>query len=131
MTRTMLLAFVPPSCMVAPKRVVANKFFTISSAFPSNTSMSTLPSVKEMDVDDDSITRERTTSSSKSLSRSSSMSSSTSSMAYYDQMEIEKNNPNNGQEDRNKSSCLSEADIQANSTSTGGRVDTFSTAGVT
>ena len=78
-----LLALVPPSCIVVPKRVVANKFFIIPSAFPSNTSMSTFPSVKEIDVNNDFITRGRTTSSSKSLSRSSSISSSTSSMAYY------------------------------------------------
>ena len=125
MTRTTLLAFVPLSCIVVLKRVVENKFFTIPSAFPSNTSMSTLPSVKEIDVDDDSITK-RTTSPSKSLFRSFSMSSSTSSMAYYDQMKIENNNPNNGQEDRDKSPCFSYADIQANDASTGGRVDTSS-----
>ena len=61
MIRTTLLAFVPLSYMVVSKRVVENKFFTIPSAFPSNTSMSTLPSVKEIDVDDNSITRKRTT----------------------------------------------------------------------
>ena len=91
-----LLALVPPSCIVVPKRVVANKFFIIPSTFPSNIFMSTFPSVKEIDVDNNFITRERTTSSSKSLSRSSSISS-----------------PH-----------LSYADIQANGTSTGGRVDT-------
>ena len=118
----LLLALVPPSCMVAPKRVVANKFFTFPSAFPSNTSMSTLPSIKKMDIDNDSITRGRTTSPSKSPSRSSSISSSTSLMAYHNQMEIENNNPNDGQEDRDESPCLSYADIQANGASTGGRV---------
>jgi len=39
-------------------------------------------------------------------------------------MEIENNNPNNSQEDRDESPHLSYADIQANGTSTGGRVDT-------
>jgi len=58
--------------------------------------MSTFPSVKEIDVNNNFITRGRTTFSSKSLSRSSSISS-----------------PH-----------LSYADIQANDTSTGGRVDT-------
>jgi len=46
-------------------------------------------------------------------------------------MEIENNNPNNGQEDRDKSSHLSYADIQANGMSTGRRVDTSPIAGIT
>ena len=62
MTVNLLLALVPLSCMVVPKRVVANKFFTIPSAFPSNTSIFTLPSIKEIDINDNSITRGRTTS---------------------------------------------------------------------
>ena len=39
------------------------------------------------------------------------MSSSTSSVAYHNWMEIENNNPNDGQEDRNESSHLSYANI--------------------
>jgi len=46
-------------------------------------------------------------------------------------MEIENNNLNDGQENRDKSPCLSYADIQANSASTSGRVDTSPIAGVT
>jgi len=84
-----------------------------------------------MDINNDFITRRRTTSLSKSLFRSSSMSSGTSLMAYHNQMEIENNNPNDGQEDRNESLCLSYTDIQANGMSTGGRVDTSPTAVVT
>ena len=117
--------------MVAPKRVVANKFFTISSAFSSNTSISILPSIKKIDIDNNSITRGRTTFPSKSPSRSSSMSSNTSLIAYHNQMEIENNNPNNGQEGRDESPCLSYINTQANSTSTGGRVNTSPTAVVT
>jgi len=45
-------------------------------------------------------------------------------------MEIENNNLNDSQENRNESSCLSYADIQANSMSTGRRVDTSPIAGV-
>jgi len=45
-------------------------------------------------------------------------------------MEIENNNPNDSQEDRDESPYLSYADIQANGTSTGGRVDTSPIVGV-
>ena len=126
-----LLALVPPSYMVVPNRVVVNKFFTIPSAIPFNTSMSTLPSVKEMNVDNDTITRGRATFPSKSTSRSSSISSSTSSMAYHDWTEIENNILNDSQEDRDEYPHLSYADIQANSMSTGRKVDTSLITGVT
>ena len=126
-----LLALVPPSYMVVPNRVVVTKFFTIPSAIPFNTSMSTLPSVKEMNVDNDTITRGRTTFPSKSTSRSSSISSSTSSMVYHDWTEIENNILNDSQEDRDEYPHLSYADIQANSMSTGRKVDTSLIAGVT
>ena len=126
-----LLALVPPSYIIVPNRVVVNKFFTIPSAIPFDTSISTLPSVKEMNVDNDTITRGRTTFPSKSISRSSSISSSTSSMAYHDWTEIENNILNDSQKDRDKYPHLSYADIQANGMSTGRKVDTSLIAGVT
>jgi len=70
--------------MVAPNRVVVNKFFTIPLAILFNTSMFTLPSVKEMKIDDDTVTRGRTIPLSKSTFRSFSMSSSTSLITYHD-----------------------------------------------
>jgi len=92
--------------------------------------MSTLLSVKKIDIDNDTITRERTTSLSKSTSRSSSMSSSTSLIVCHNLMEIENNILNNSQENRDESSHLSYTDIQANSISTGMRVDTSPIVGV-
>jgi len=80
-----------------------------------------------MEVDDNTITRKRTTSPSKSTSRSSSMSFSTSLMAYYDRIEIENNTLNDSQENRDENLYFSYTNIQANSVSTDEKVDTSPT----
>jgi len=81
-----------------------------------------------MEVDDNTITRKRTTSPSKSTSRSSSMSFGTSLMAYYDRIEIENNTLNDSQENRDENLYFSYTNIQANSVSTDEKVDTSPTA---
>ena len=87
----MLLSFLPPSCMVAPVREVANKQFSNSSANTFHSTMAHFPSNMDMDVNCDNIIRGRSALPSKANSRSSSIFSSTSSAPYYECMELNNN----------------------------------------
>ena len=86
-----LLSLLPPSCMVAPVREVANKHCSLSSAFSTNQTMTSYPSDVEMGGVDDGKLRGHSAISSKCSSRESSILSNASSIPYHRRMEINNN----------------------------------------
>jgi len=78
--------------MVAPIRKVVNKHFSFSSASITNSTMASIPSNIEIDVDID-MNREYLALSSKNSLRSLFISLSTSSVLYHQHMEINNNLP--------------------------------------
>ena len=105
----MLLSLIPPSCMVAPIRELANIQFSTSALNSKPLLMANLPSEMDMDVDCN-IIRGRSTSSSKASSRNSSVTSNVSSIPYYERMEINNNLPDEDLRDPIDSSQLSYKD---------------------
>ena len=89
----MLLSLLPPSCMVAPIRELANKILSTSSNVSSNTNLAQTYSYLNMDDIKIDPPRGKSPSSSKNNSRESSILYKASSVLYYEQMEIQSNNP--------------------------------------
>ena len=89
----MLLSLLPPSCIVASMKEVANKQFSLFSAISHYSTMSQVPSNMEMDVVSNSIVWERSNLFSKASSRSPLVFSSTSSVFYYECIEVDNNKP--------------------------------------
>ena len=84
---SLLLSFLPPSCMVVPIRELVNTLFSTSTTTIQSLQMACLPSTMDMNIDID-IIRERSASSSRINSRESLIDSKASSMAYHERMEV-------------------------------------------
>ena len=76
----MLLFLLPPFCIVAPIRELANKLFSTTTIALQPLQMAYIPSTIYMDSD---IVRKRSTFSSKNRSRKSSIFLTIPSMAYH------------------------------------------------